>query len=218
MNITRNLTTLITVYLLLPACHQPKNSNSIKGLIIDPGIKQEAEKHIENLKEFDSVDNRMAIYKNAIFLDAFENDSLIFSSIDTPKKVLFKSFYLWRKDTLMIDGGIGLFGTVGFGINISKDSVTLYHMLSSDEIPGYAYREKDSLEFRLQVPCTDTKIILSEIPDSTKSQIIYGYVEFKSTNYFESDGQQDGQEQLPRKKMRSNMKIYFKSSRLSLQP
>ena len=67
-------------------------------------------------------------------------------------------------------------------------------MLASDEFPSYAYKEKDSLIFRLEVPCTDTKIILSEIPNSTKNQVIYGLVEFKSGDYYASSGSVDGQE------------------------
>lgn len=73
-----------------------------------------------------------------------------------------------------------------------------------------------ALIFRLEVPCTDTKIILSEVPDSTKKQIIYGYVEFKSGNYYVSSGSANGHEILPRQKLRNNMKIYFKSGYLDL--
>jgi hypothetical protein len=65
------------------------------------------------------------------------------------------------------------------------------------------------------VPCTDTKIILSEIPDSTNKQIIYGYVEFKSDHYYASSGSVNGKEILPRKKLRNNMKLYFKSGYLN---
>jgi hypothetical protein len=156
----------------------------------------------------------MQVYFNSGFIESFENGSLIFSSKNQKGKVPFKSFYLWKGDTLTIDGAFGLFGGIGFGIDIYKNNATLYHMLSSDESPAYAYNEKDSLLFRLQVPCTDTKIILSEIPDSTKKQIIYGYIEFKSDNYFVSSGSADGHEILPRQKLRTNMKLYFKSGKL----
>ena len=87
-------------------------------------------------------------------------------------------------------------------------------MLSSDDFPSYAYKEDDSLIFRLEVPCTETKIVLSEVPDSTKKQIIYGYVEFKSGSYFASHGSDDGPEMLPRLKQGNNMRVYFKCGRL----
>jgi hypothetical protein len=204
--------------ILLPACDQTKNSNIIKGLTIDPNIKREAEKRIEYSKEFDEYKNMMQVYINSIFVESYENDSLILSSTDFTNRQVFKSFYFWNGDTLSLDGAVGIFGGIGFGIDIYKGDATLYHMLSSDDYPTYAYNEKDSLVFRLQVPCTDTKIVLSEIPDSSKSQVIYGYVEFKSANYFVENGEQDGHEILPRQKLRNNMKIYFKSSKLNLRP
>ena len=190
--------------------------DTVKGLTIDQSIKSEVEKHIENSKEFDAIKDKMQVYGNSILVESYQNDSLTFSSNDIKNKQLFKSFYLWKGDTLTIDGAFGLFGGIGFGIDIYKKNATLYHMLSSDDFPSYAYKENDSLIFRLEVPCTDTKIILSEIPDSTKKQIIYGYVEFKSGNYFASSGSADGHEILPRQKLRNNMKIYFKSGKLDL--
>ncbi|WP_303582721.1 hypothetical protein [Flavitalea sp. BT771] len=207
---------ILTLCIILSDCSQSKNSNIIKGLTIDPKIKPEVEKHIEDSKEFDAFKNKMEVYANSMLVESFENDSLIFRSTDSSKKQIFKSFYLWKNDTLTIDGAFGLFGGIGFGIDIIKNNATLYHMLSSDDFPEFAYNEKDSLVFRLQVPCTGTKIVLSEIPDSAKSQVIYGYVEFKSANYFAENGQQDGHEIFPRQKLRNNMRIYFRSSRLSL--
>jgi len=211
----RNSIAILTLCIILSKCGSYKNYNIIKGLTIDPNIKTEVEKHIEDSKKFDAFKSEMEIYMNSISVESFKDDSLTFRSTDTLKKQVFKSFYLWKDDTLTIEGAFGVFGGIGFGIDIFKNNATLYHMLSSDEYPSYAYNEKDSLISRLQVPCTDTKIILSEIPDSTKSQVIYGYVEFKSVNYFAGNGQQDGHETLPRQKLRNNMKIYFKSRKLT---
>ena len=211
---TRNIITIFLFCLTLTACGQTKNSETIKGLTIDPSIKNEVEKNIESSKELDMFQDKMQVYLNSGFIESFQNDSLIFSSNSQRGKIPFKSFYLWKGDTLAIDGVFGLFGGIGFGIDIYKNNATLYHLLSSDDSPSYAYKENDSLIFRLKVPCTDTKIILSEIPDSTKKQIIYGYIEFKSGNYFASSGSSNDQEILPRQKLRNNMKLYFKSGKL----
>jgi hypothetical protein len=152
-----------------------------------------------------------------MLIDFYENDKLILSTKEQDNKsTVFKSFYYWRADTIDIDGAFGLFGGTGFNIKIIKGKATLYHMIASDDFPSYAYKEKDSLIFRLEVPCSDTKIILSEIPDSTKNQVVYGFVEFKSREYYASSGSVDEQEILPRKKQRVNMKIYFKSAKLDL--
>lgn len=213
---TKNIFPIFIFCLTLTACGQTKDSETIKGLTIDPSIKTEVEKHIETSKEFEMFGDKMQVYLNSGSIESFQNDSLIFSSAKQKWKAPFKSFYLWKGDTLTIDGAFGLFGGVGFGINIYKNNATLYHMLSSDDFESYAYNENDSLIFRLEVPCTETKIVLSEIPDSTKKQIIYGYIEFKSGNYFASSGSVDGHEILPRLKLRSNMKLYFKSGKLDL--
>ncbi|MCZ8215202.1 MAG: hypothetical protein O9262_03135, partial [Cyclobacteriaceae bacterium] len=130
--------------------------------------------------------------------------------------VLFKSFYLWEGDTLNIDGAIGLFGGGGFALKIINGKATVYHMLSSDDFPTYAYGEKTELIDRLEVPCHDTKAIISEIPLKGAGKIIYGYVEFKSEDYYTGQWTVDGNENEPRKKSRANMKMYFKSGELKL--
>jgi hypothetical protein len=196
------------------ACGQSKKPGTISNLVIDPKIKQEAQKYIEDSNEFDAYQDKMQVYGNALFTDSYINDSLVLSAKDKENKQVFKSFYLWHGDTLSIEGAFGLFGGIGFVIDISKNNATLYHMLSSDDFPTFTFKEKDSLQDRLQVACTGTKIILSELPDSTKKQIIYGYVEFKSGEYYASTGSTNGLEN-PRNKQRDNMKIYFRSSKLN---
>lgn len=148
-----------------------------------------------------------------MLLDLYEDDKLKISLKEQDNRsTVFKSFYFWQGDTLGIDGAYGLFGGTGFSIKIVNDKAMLYHMLASDDFPSYAYNAKDSLIFRLEVPCIDTKIILSEVPNKTKKQVIYGYVEFKSADYFSNSGSTGGQEILPRKRQRADMRIYFKSA------
>ena len=207
---------ILTFYLTFYSCGQSKQSDEITGLTIDKNIKKEVEKYIRNSKEFESLADKMQIYGNSVFVESYENDSLKFKSGNGGNKQLFKSFYLWKGGALTIDGAFGLFGGIGFTIKIHKNKATLYHLLSSDDFPTYAYNRSDSLQFRLEVPCTDTKIILSEIPDSIKKQIIYGYVEFKSSYYYEAGDKVNNKETSPRVKRKDNMKIYFKSSWLAL--
>jgi hypothetical protein len=191
------------------------NSSNIKGLTINPNTKSAVEKHIENSADFEALQDKMQIYLNSGFVETFENDSLVFTS-KTENKVPFKSFYLWQGNTLIIDGAFGIFGGIGFEIKIENNEATLSHLLNSDESPSYAYSKNDSLIFRLEVPCTETKIILSEVPEKNKKQIIYGYIEFKSANFYSGNASEDGQDVLPRQKLRNNMKLYFKSGYLNM--
>jgi len=202
--------------LILISCSNGQKKNEIDGLKIDPNIKSEVEKYIVDQPEFESFGELMQVYGNSLYVESYENDSLIVSTTDYSKKLPFKSFYLWNKDTLGINGAYGLFGGTGFYIKIVDKKAELFHMLSSDDFPTYAYKENDSLIMRLEVPCSDTKIILSEIPDSTKNQLIYGLVEFKSNNFYSASGAFREGEEPKKKKTRNNMKIYFRSGLLKM--
>lgn len=194
------------------SCGQKSIDDSIEGLTIDPSIKSEVEKNIST-SNFGAVQKEILIYENRMYADMYVDDRLIISTSSPYERNIFKSFYFWQGDTLFIEGGFGLFGAMGFTIKIVNDKATVYHMLSADDFPYYAYTEKSDLLYRLEVPCTETKIILSEIPDSTKKQIIYGYVEFNSGEYYYAPTTPDGQKLLSRKKARNDMKIYFKSGK-----
>lgn len=160
----------------------------------------------------------LLIYNSPMMVDLYEEDSLKASVKEEDKKsTVFKSFYYWRGDTLSIDGAFGLFGGTGFSVKLVNGQAKVYHMLASDNFPTYAFTKNDSLCSRIEVPCTDTKLILSAVPDRIQKQIIYGYVEFKSENYYVIGGFADGKELLPRKKQRANMRIYFKSAVVELE-
>ena len=213
---TKYLIIIITFCSTLCSCGQSTKDISKGEFIFDPNIKTDVEKNIST-SEFGAGQDKVLIYNNLMLVDFYEDDKLNISLKEQDNKsTVFKSFYYWQGDTLGIDGAFGLFGGTGFTVKIIKGKATLYHMLASDDFPSYAYNEKDSLTWRLEIPCTDTKIVLSEIPDSTKKQTVYGYVEFKSGDYYASSGSADGQEILPRKKQRANMRIYFKSAKLVL--
>ena len=100
----RNIGTSIFFYLTLAACGQTTNSETVKGLSIDPNIKSEVEKHIQYSKEFDAFKNTMQVYVNSGDIESYENDSLVFTAKFGENKAPFKSFYLWHGDTLTIDG------------------------------------------------------------------------------------------------------------------
>lgn len=209
---------IIAICSTICSCGQSVSNDLMGGLTIDPKIKTEVEKNITQ-SEYGAGQDEILIYNTPMLIEFYEDDKLINSYKEQDKKInVFKSFYYWQGDTLNIDGAYGQFGGTGFSIKKIKDRVILYHLLASDEFPSYAYKEKDSLVFRLEVPCTDSKIVLSEIPDTGHKQIIYGYVEFKSDDYYASSGSAEGKENLPRKKQRTNMRIYFKSAYVNFEP
>ena len=188
------------------------NSTFIDGLVINPKIKEEARTNIKDLKELDDINLGMQIYESKVAVEFYENDSLIISTMDNPQSIISKSFYYWRGDTLTIDAGIGLAVGSGFSLKVITNKATVYHMVSSDESPQYAYGETTDIIHRLDVPCYNFKAVLSELPEKGRNQTIYGYVEFESGKYFSRQRIKDGKEMGPRKKQRTNMKMYFRSS------
>ncbi len=195
----------------LTLCSCGKDNDPYTDVVIDPKIRKKVEKNISPM-EFDAGE---MLYKNTLHMDLYESGKLVVSTKGKAVKNPFKSFYYWKGDTLHIDGAYGLFGGFGFTMKVVEGKAILNHLLASDENPSYAYKEKDSLLYMLGIPCTGSKITLSEFPDKTKNQTIYGCVEFKSGEYFESQGFADGKEILPRQRLRADMKIYFKAGELS---
>ena len=207
---------MIKYILLLPIIISALISCAKSNIVtIDHSIKSEVLKNISD-NEFSRIEDNYLIYSNRIFADFYENDSLKVSTKDTIAYQVFKSYYYWQADTLRIEGTYGIFGGVGFSIKASKNDTSIFLMLASDEFPQFSLNADDSLVFLLDVPCKNTKIVLSEIPDSLKKQTIYGYVEFSSNSYFHTQGSLEGKEILPRVKGRNNMKIYFKCKELKL--
>jgi hypothetical protein len=188
---------------------QGKNSNDVEVLTIDSNIKKEAEKNIKDLKDFEKLNLGIQIYESKVALEFYENDSLILSTWDNPKSIISKSFYLRKGDTLSIDGGIGIAVGAGFSLKLINNKATVYHMLSSDDYPTLAYGETTDLIYRLEVPCHDVKVVLSGLPEKGGNQIIYGYVEFKSDNSFSRQGEIDGKEVEPRKKIKVEYENVF---------
>lgn len=205
------LIVLSSLFFVCSCMQTNRNVEQVDSMTIDPKIKTQAEKNIEDFAEFDAFRGFMEVYNTSFLIDSYENDSSVMFNNDPRKKNLFKSFYHWINDTLTIEGSFGLFGGGGFSLKIKDDEATLYHLISSEDFPSYAYTAKSPLEDRLEVPCTNTRIVLSEIPDSVNVQLVYGYVEFKSTEFYSLDTENDR-----RIKKRNNMKIYFRSSFLDL--
>jgi len=215
----RTLAITAMVGLAFPSCAQPTGPGSWVDVTIDPGIRDLAESAFDT-SAFDMAMGRMPkgfIYDNRIVVEMYGEDGLTMAVSEAEdQKTVFKSFYYWHNDTLYIDGAFGLFGGTGFSARLKNNKAEVRNLLASDEGPEFAYTDKAPLVFRLEVPCTDTQLILSEYPDPDRKQPIHGYVAFKSDTFYSSGGAMNGEE-LPRKAIRQNMRIYFRSMWLNLE-
>ena len=82
----KNVNTLIFLFIALFSCGQNSSSTNIKGLIIDPIIKNKVEKYIRPSKELSGIDKEMQLYENSFLGEYYENDKLEISSDDSSKK------------------------------------------------------------------------------------------------------------------------------------
>ena len=132
-------------------------------------------------------------------------------------KMPFRSFFYARDDTISIDGAYGLFGGFGFSIKFIDKKPIIYHLLAGDDFPEYSKTKEGKLEYRIEVPCSNSSLILSRFPELNE-EIIYGFVEFNSEKYYQimktyEEGESETEQ---RNEIRMNMKIYFKSKYIDL--
>lgn len=155
------------------------------------------------------------IYANCFAGSVEVNDSLVSHVTEADaRKSVFKSFYGFVDDTLVIDGGYGFFGGFGFTARVAGGRADVRHLAAADEEPLYTAGPTDTLCFRLEVPCTGVRFVLSQPPDPNAAGPIYGYVEFSSNVYYSGKGAVDGVEVLPRDRCRMAMRIHFRSVRI----
>lgn len=203
------LNTVFLFLLCLSTCGKAIQKEA-PNWVIDEQIAKEVETKISPSNFGNFPGGKLLIYENAVIADYYEDDVLGWSTRDTMAQMTFRSFFYARQDTMVIDGAFGLFGGFGFSIKIVGDQATVYHLLAGDDFPTFAMTQEAPLQLRLEVPCTNTKLILSKKPERKAGDIIYGVVEFESDSYYRSPGSIDGKE-MKRKKSQMNMKVYFKS-------
>jgi hypothetical protein len=208
---------LILYFLLLfsQAIFAQSQTSAVSGVEINPAIKFEVEKHIQSAPESQMAIEKMQIFSTPLICSLYKDDKLEFESSDFSKKMVFKSFITFDGNKTSISGIFGIFGGEGFVINIENNKAVLSHLISADDFATLAYTSTSEFLLRLEVPCTNTKIVLSALPKKGSDELIYGYVEFTGTDFYFGFSE-DGIEATPRQKQRSNFKIYFKSGEITL--
>jgi hypothetical protein len=202
-----NILLLIVITLLLSACKSTIQDTHDKIPDVDPNIKNIVNK---NISETDTPQelNAALTYQNSLYLDMYQNDKLIVASDNGASKGLFKSFYYWKNDTLIIEGIYGNEGGMGFTFEMSPKHTAVFHRVTNFGAPKFALNKTSSLQNEILVPCKTTKVVISEIPNPQDKPDIYGLVEFTSAIYY-SVNETNASE---RDALHADMKIYFKSN------
>jgi hypothetical protein len=203
---------------LILACLSCKKKNS-SDVKIDLNIKSIVEKHISNapFTSISAIDT--TAYYNEVDAEIYSgnpNFPHIMKSDTTD--VLFNSSYFTESDTIILWGSYELGAQLGFIIKIIDKQFHVYHLVSSSSgDPRHSLTGNSNWKQYLEVPCLESKVILSQKPTLKSKQPIYGYIEFKSRDYFYkginlNDTPQDPKDdEIEVIKSKTNMKIYFKS-------
>jgi len=211
------IVTILNLIFALCVCEQL--IGQIKpDFIIDENIKEEVERNISDSLFGEEIATELfLLYENKIIVDYYEKDSLVMTTKNRQDKMPFRSFFYVRGDTISIDGVYGLFGGFGFSIKFIDKKPIIYHLLAGDDFPEYSKTKEGKLEYRIEVPCSNSSLILSRIPELNE-EIIYGLVEFNSEKYYQiMETYEEGESETDqRNEIRMNMKIYFKSKYIDL--
>jgi hypothetical protein len=186
--------------LLISCQHQSNNQKKkIDSIVIDSTFRDTVKHHIEFIS-----DKYFSNFKTPIevrsFTDGIQKDSIIQNDFQ------MISWYFISKDTIDLVAHIGNFESIALLIRFLKNQPTpLFYRASHEKGDNFfKVNKSDTLRDQIEVYPDWYQLKLSEIPDTIKKQVIYGYINMKSGDYYEK---RDSVE----KKRSIEMKFYFRS-------
>ena len=178
------------------------NDSELHILKIDSSIKQKAIKIISYKKGLNIQRNW---FNSNLYAEHFTNDKIDEIQIDTIEAPFLGKYY-WKHDTLSLSVSYGDLGAFGFDIDIAKDTTGILYFEECSHIhPKFKYKLTDTLSVCAKVPCTYSKLLISKFPYKTEDDVIFGYVNFKTDNFYYEDNE-------GALKIRKVMKFYFRAS------
>ena len=178
------------------------------NLEIDPNVKEKAIKYIQP-SGYGKTSDRTLTYNNYMQAETFVNDELL-STITKGRMDIFKSYYYWKKDSLIIEGGFTLFSNYGFSARILKKKVKIVQLVRNSEYMLDNYKI-GSDKIRNEIKCSSSKLILEKVPDKSQNSEIYGYIEYEGTEHFAIF---DTNTVAKKNVCRDNLKVYFRSTKI----
>ena len=137
----------LSISTLLFSCYQPAGKNKL--LTIDPTIKNKVDKYLTKYKDTLQPSKDSFQYSNRYMVELFFNDTLVKSTYNKSNSDPFNSNYSWSNDTLKINGRFGLFGTIGFEINIYNDTLSIIGTVNDNL--SYKNNVSDTISSFLQI-------------------------------------------------------------------
>jgi hypothetical protein len=196
---------LIQIFLILALaqtniyCNRGQNINPTI-IKVDSTVSQKA---LKVIRYKDGLNVKRNLFYTRFTAEYYTNDELEGRDIE---EAVFTGRYSWKNDTLALSVFCGDLGTIGFTIGISKDTYgTLYYQQCGHTKSKIKVSLSDTLSICGKIPCSFSELIISKFPDTTEEDVIFGFVNFKSTGfYYEEKNGFD--------KLRTDMSFYFKAS------
>lgn len=189
---------------LLTSCTQTvkpvfiTNADSSKTILIDTALKDIVKKQIELL----SV-RSFSCFKTPVIAYFFSNDQLVDSIIN--QEYIMDSWYWMRNDTINMVAHLGELETEALLIRFIKRKPTVYYLRVPHEGQKFfRLHQTDSLSSHIEVEPVRYKLQLSEIPVKERKQVVYGYIDMESNNYYDHRHEIETKERI-------KFRFYFRS-------
>jgi hypothetical protein len=174
--------------------------DTTQSVIIDSSLRDTVKKHIEFIS-----DSRFSEFKTPIearfFTDGLQTDSIIQSDFS------MISWYSNHQDTIDLVAHVGEFETAALLIRFIKGKPTVLFFRAPHDVEGSRYFKIDRADtffHKIEVTPVRCELKLSEVPDTTNKQIVFGHIDMESGEYYDK---RDKVEQ----KHKVQMKFYFRS-------
>lgn len=197
----------IILFTAFCSCQQKKNTPSFvnvdttKNVVTDNPLQDSVERHIQFLS-----DEYFSNFKTPIEVRFFSNGLLV-DSIIKPDFFMM-SWYSIRNDTIDLVAHIGQFETSALLLRfVDKKTMVFFLRAPHERQKIFRLNKKDPYTDMVEVPPVQYELKLSQIPDTVNKQVVYGYINMESKDYYDKrDSLQE------RKKIK--MRFYFRSQLL----
>jgi len=201
----KSLLLLLILSILFCCCQQQAKSlaqtkGSIKSVIIDSSLSDTIKRHIELIS-----DNYFSAFKTSIearfFTNGVQTDSIVENDFN------MVSWYSSFNDTIDLVAHVGKFETQALLIRFLKGQPRVLFFRAPHDLGGSNYfkvANSDTFTHKIEVTPFRCQLRLSEVPDTTNKQIVYGHIDLESGDYYDK---RDTVE----KTHKVQMKFYFRS-------
>ena len=175
-------------------------NDSDHSIIVDSSFRDTVIKHIQFKSEryFSSFKTPL---EARYFQNGIQTDSIITNGYD------MMSWYSIRNDTIDMVAHLNHFETAALLVRFlnGKQTVLFYrapHELGDDK--HFRVTKKQPYSYSIEVIPKRYHLILSEIPDTMNKQIVYGYIDMESGDYYDNRDSLEQRENI-------HMQFYFRS-------